>query len=155
MQPADMAGYDPKRPRQEMLTSPQLNNADQVTTGYLQLRNMSVVGLTRGMSSLRQVKTPTAMERSVYTQGTTRAGDAGAQQALGRFGPWAERYHAIVRQRYINVPLWASSGVPLRQYEGRNRNAYRKAQPNVRVIALSQALQNSMAAIARQRGQQP
>jgi hypothetical protein len=146
----DMRGRDPKRPRQEMLTSPQLDHADRVTRGYLGFRNMSMVGFSRNMSSLRQVTPPgpKTLLASTYVDGTTRR----PVVSLGRWGDWGALYHKVVYQRYVNVPLWAASGTPLRFTEGRNRQAFRRTQPNVRIIALSEALKNSMQAVARARG---
>jgi hypothetical protein len=70
-----------------------------------------------------------------------------------RWGVWGAFYEKIVRQRYVNVPLYTVLGPP-RATSGLNKAAFRRAQPQVKGLSLAQALQNAANTVARVRGAQ-
>lgn len=72
--------------------------------------------------------------------------------ALGPWGDWGTRYEAIVYGKYTAVPAWAANPPRWSGPAGRNRDAFRKVQPNVKVIALADALKQNMAFIRSSRG---
>lgn len=105
----------------------------------------------RWLSSSRQLgAVPRNVIFSSMMKGTMRP--ASIPGDLGTWGPWGARYEAIVYGEYTAVPAWAANPPRWSGPAGRNRDAFRKPQPNVKVIALADALKQNMAFIRASKG---
>lgn len=118
---------------------------------YLGFRKNEARGqFTRWLSSSRQVGVPHTVLFSSMMKGTMR--DQSIPGDLGPWGDWGARVEAIVYGEYTAVPAWAANPPRWSGPAGRNRDAFRKVQPNVKVIALADALKQNMAFIRASRG---
>jgi len=114
-------------------------------------RNETRGQFTRWLSSSRQLRpVPQNVLFASMMKGTMR--EASIPGDLGPWGPWGARYEAIVYGEYTAVPAWAANPPRWSGPAGRNRNAFRKPQPNVKVIALADALKQNMAFIRASQG---
>lgn len=105
---------------------------------------------TRWLSSSRQIGVPNKVLFASSMKGTMRA--ASIPGNLGKWGPWGARYEAIVYGEYTAVPAWAANPPRWSGPAGRNREAFRRVQQNVKVIALADSLKQNMNFIRNARG---
>lgn len=113
-------------------------------------RNEATGQFTRWLSSSRQIGVPQNVLFSSMLKGTLR--EQSIPGDLGRWGDWGARYEAMIYGEYTAVPAWAANPPRWSGPAGRNRDAFRKVQPNVKVIALADSLKQNMAFIRQSRG---
>lgn len=129
----------------------QLVNGKGPGTTYFQFRRTEATGqFTRFLSSSRQMGVPKNVLFSSMMKGTMRHQSIPGD--LGKWGDWGTPYERIIYQTYTGVPAWAANPPRWSGPAGRNRDAFRKPQPNVKVIALADALKQNMAFIRASRG---
>lgn len=130
----------------------QLVNGAGPTHTYTAFRHNEALGqFTRFLSSSRAAgPVPKKVLLSSVMKGTMRPESIPTD--LTGWGPWGARVEAIVYQKYSSVPAWAANPPRWSGPAGRNRDAFRKNQPNVRVMALAEALKQNMAFIRNARG---
>lgn len=118
---------------------------------YFKFRRNEVAGqFTRFLSSSRQMGVPHNVLFSSMMKGTMRAESIPGD--LGKWGDWGTPYERIIYQTYTAVPAWAANPPRWSGPAGRNRDAFRKVQPGVKVIALADALKQNMAFIRNAKG---
>lgn len=129
----------------------QLVNGGGPTQTYHQYRDNEASGqFMSRLSSSRQIGVPKRVLFSSTMKGTMRHQSIPGD--LGKWGDWGTRYEAIVYGHYTAVPAWAANPPRWNGPAGRNRDAFRHVQPNVKVIALADALKTNMAFIRASRG---
>lgn len=129
----------------------QLVNGGGPHSTYNRFRHNEALGqFTRNLTSSRQLGVPSRVLFSSMMKGTMRA--ASIPGDLGKWGPWGARYEAMVYAKYHAVPAWAANPPRWSGPAGRNRDAFRKPQQNVKVIALAQSLKQNMRFIATAKG---
>lgn len=127
-----------------------VNGAGPSSTYFRFRRNEATGQFTRFLSSSRQVGVPHKVLFSSMMKGTMR--EQSIPGALGPWGDWGTRYEAMLYAQYQAVPAWAANPPRWSGPAGRNRDAFRHVQPNVKVIALADALKANMAFIRSSRG---
>ena len=129
-----------------------VNGAGPASTYVGFERNEARGAMTRWLSSSRQLhsRVPEKVLLASMLKGTMRPQSIPGD--LGPWGPWSARYQAILYGEYTAVPAWAANPPRWSGPAGRNRDAFRHPQPNVKVIALADALKQNMAFIRASRG---
>lgn len=127
-----------------------VDGAGPSSTFFRFRRNEATGQFTRWLSSSRQIGVPRNVLFSSMMKGTMR--EQSIPGDLNRWGDWGARVEAMVYGKYTAVPAWAANPPRWSGPAGRNRDAFRHVQPNVKVIALADALKQNMAFIRASRG---
>lgn len=129
----------------------QLVNGAGPTTTFKRFKHNEALGqFTRWLSSSRQLGVGPKVQFESMMKGTMRPQSIPGD--LTTWGPWGARVEAIVYGKYTAVPAWAANPPRWSGPAGRNRDAFRRTQQNVRVIALADALKQNMAFIRASKG---
>jgi len=127
-----------------------VDGAGPSSTYFRFRRNEATGQFTRWLSSSRQLGVPRNVLFSSMMKGTIR--EQSIPGDLGPWGDWGARVEAMFYAKYQAVPAWAANPPRWSGPAGRNRDAFRHVQPNVKVIALADALKQNMAFIRASRG---